>query len=88
MKKIQITTISTTAEVQMITPNTYFITKAVKALLALKKVADDIKEQEKFLEDHNRKDIKCIEFPIEGLKEDLQPSLDFLDELVSALEEE
>ena len=88
MKKIQITTVTTTADVQMIAPNTYFITKAVKALLALKKVADDIKEQEKFLEDHNRKDIKCIEFPIEGLNEDLQPSLDFLDELVSALEEE
>ena len=88
MKKIQITTVTTTADVQMIAPNTYFITKAVKALLALKKIADDIKEQEKFLEDHNRKDIKCIEFPIEGLKEDLQPSLDFLDELVSALEEE
>ena len=88
MKNIQITTVTTTADVQMIAPNTYFITKAVKALLTLKKVADDIKEQEKFLEDHNRKDIKCIEFPIEGLKEDLQPSLDFLDELVSALEEE
>ena len=88
MKKIQITTIATTAEVQMLAPNTYFITKAVKALYALKQVENDIKEQEKFIEDHNRKDIKCIEFPIEGLKEDLQPSLDFLDELVSALEEE
>lgn len=51
-------------------------------------LAKIIKEQEKFLEDHNKKDIKCIEFPIEGLKEDLQPSLDFLDELVSVLEEE
>ena len=88
MKKIQITTVSTTAEVQMIAPNTYFITKAVKALYYLKQIANDIKEQEKFLEDHNRKDIKCIEFPIEGLKKDLQPSLDFLDELVSALEGE
>lgn len=88
MKKIQITTVSTTAEVQMIAPNTYFITKAVKALFALKQIANDIKEQEKFLEDHNRKDIKCIEFPTEGLKKDLQPSLDFLDELISALEGE
>ena len=88
MKKIQITTVSTTAEMHIIAPNTYFITKAVKSLLALKKIADNIKEQEKFLEDFNRKDIKCIEFPIEGLKKDLQPSLDFLDELVSALEEE
>ena len=88
MKKIQITTVSITAEVQMIAPNAYFITKAVKSLLTLKKIAEDIKEQEKFIEEHNRKDIKCIEFPIESLKEDLQPSLDFLDELVSALEEE
>lgn len=88
MKKIQITTVCTTADMQMIALNSYFIIKAFKALYALKQIADDIKEQEKFLEDHNRKDIKCIEFPIEGLKEDLQLSLDFLDELVSALEEE
>ena len=88
MKKIQITTVSTTADVQMIALNAHFTVKAVKSLLTLKKIVDDIKEQEKFIEDHNRKDIKCIEFPIEGLKEDLQPSLDFLDELVSALEEE
>ena len=88
MKKIQITTVSTTADVQMIALNAHFTVKAVKSLLALKKIADDIKEQEKFLEDHNRKDIKCIEFPIEGLKEDLQPALDFLDELLTAMEGE
>ena len=87
MKKIQITTVSTTADVQMVALNAYFTVKAVKSLLTLKRIADDIKEQEKFIEEHNRKDIKCIEFPIEGLKKDLQPSLDFLDELVSALEE-
>lgn len=88
MKKIQITTVSTTAEVQMIAPNTYFTVKAVKALYALKQIEENIKEQEKFLEDHNRKDIKCIEFPIEGLKKDLQPSLDFLNELLAAMEGE
>lgn len=87
MKKIQITTISTTADVQIIALNSHFITKAVKALYYLKQIADDIKEQEKFIKEHNRKDIKCIEFPIEDLKKDLQPSLDFLDELVSAMEE-
>ena len=38
MKKIQITTVTTTAEVQMLVPNTYFITKAVKALYALKRL--------------------------------------------------
>ena len=88
MKKIQITTVTTNAEVQMIAPNAYFTVKAVKALYALKKIANDIKEQEKYLKDLNRNDIKCIEFPIEGLKEDLQPSLDFLDELLTAMEGE
>lgn len=88
MKKIQITTISTTAEVQIIELNSHFVIKAFKALYSLKQIANDIKKQEKFIEDHNKKDIKCVEFPIEDLKKDLQPSLDFLDELVSALEEE
>ena len=87
MKNIQITTVSTTAEVQMIALNSHFIIKAFKALYSLKQIADNIREQEKFIEDHNRKDLKCVEFPIEGLKKDLQPSLDFLDELMSALEE-
>ena len=86
MKKIQITTITTRAEV--IVPNTYFITKAVKALYTLKQIEKDIREQEKFIEYHHREDIKCIEFPIEGLKEDLQPALQFLDELLLAMEEE
>ena len=88
MKKIQITTISTTADVQMIALNAHFITKAVKALLTLKQIADDVKEQEKFIEDHHRKDLKCIEFRIEDLKNKIRPSLDFLDELLSAMEEE
>lgn len=86
MKKIQMIAVNTTVE--MLVPNAYFITKAVKALYALKQIEDDIKEQEKFLEDHHRKDIKCIEFPIEGLKEDLQPALDFLDELLLTMEKE
>ena len=86
MKKIQIITVPTTAEA--IAPNAYFTVKAVKALYTLKQIEKDIKEQEKFLKDHHREDIKCIEFPIEGLKEDLQPALQFLDELLSAMEEE
>lgn len=80
--------IAVNTTVEMLVPNAYFITKAVKALYALKQIEDDIKEQEKFLEDHHRKDIKCIEFPIEGLKEDLQPALDFLDELLLTMEKE
>ena len=87
MKKIQIVTVPTTAGVQMIVPNTYFTVKAVRASYTLKQIEKDIKEQEKFLEDHHRKDIKCIEFPIEGLKEDLQPALDFFKELLLAMEE-
>lgn len=80
------TVVTTTTDV--IVPNAYFITKAVKALYALKQIEKDIQEQEKFLKDHHREDIKCIEFPIEGLKEDLQPALKFLDELLLAMEEE
>ena len=86
MKKIQMTVVTTTADV--IVPNAQFITKVVKALYALKQIENDIIEQEKFLKDHNREDIKCIEFPIEDLKKDIQPSLDFFKELLLAMEEE
>lgn len=86
MKKIQMIAVNTTAE--MLVPNAYFITKAVKALYALKQIENDIKEQVKFVKDHNREDLKCIEFPIEDLKEDLQPALDFFKELFLVMEEE
>lgn len=88
MKKIQITTVSTTAEVQMIAPNTYFITKAVKALFALKHIEENIKEEEKYAEDHNRKDPKYVEMSVNALRDDIQPALDFLDELLAAMEGE
>lgn len=84
MKKIQITTVSTTAEVQMISPNTYFITKAVKALFALKQLEDFLEEREKLMGD----ELKIVEIPVEILKSDIQPSTDFLNELVGALEGE
>ena len=86
MKKIQITTVSTTAEVQMIAPNTYFITKAVKALFALKQLEDFLEEREKLMGDAD--ELKIVEIPVEILKNDIQPSTDFLNELVGALEGE
>lgn len=88
MKKIQITTVATTAEVQMISPNTYFITKAVKALFALKQLEDFLEEREKLMEDNNVDELKIVEIPVEILKNDIQPSTDFLNELVDALEGE
>ena len=88
MKKIQITTIATTAEVQMISPNTYFITKAVKALFALKQLEDFLEEREKLMKDNNEDELKIIEIPVEILKNDIKPSTDFLNELVDALEGE
>lgn len=88
MKKIQITTVSTTAEVQMIAPNTYFTVKAVKALYALKKLEESIKTKEKYAEDHNRKDYKYVELSVDALRDDIQPALDFLDELLAAMEGE
>lgn len=86
MKKIQITTVSTTAEVQMISPNTYFITKAVKALFALKQLEDFLEEREKLMGDAD--ELKIVEISVEILKNDIQPSTDFLNELVGALEGE
>lgn len=86
MKKIQITTVTTTAEVQMISPNTYFITKAVKALFALKQLENFLEEQEKLMGDAD--ELKIVEIPVEILKNDIQPSTNFLNELVGALEEE
>lgn len=88
MKKIQITTVATTAEVQMISPNTYFITKAVKAFLALKQLEDFLEEREKLMKDDNADELKTVEIPVEILKKDIQPSTDFLNELVDALEGE
>lgn len=88
MKKIQITTVATTAEVQMIAPNTYFITKAVKALYSLKHIEENIKGEEKYAEDHNRKDPKYVEMSVNALRDDIQPALDFLDELLAAMEGE
>ena len=88
MKKIQITTIATTAEVQMISPNTYFITKAVKALFALKQLEDFLEEREKLMKDNNADELKIVEIPVEILKNDIKPSTDFLNELVDALEGE
>ena len=88
MKKIQITTVATTAEVQMIAPNTYFTVKAVKAMYALKKLEESIKAKEKYAEDHNRKDYKYVEISADALKDDIQPALDFLDELLAAMEGE
>lgn len=84
MKKIQITTVATTAEVQMIAPNTYFITKAIKALFALKQLEDFLEEREKLM--GNADELKIVEIPIEILRSDIQPSTDFLNELVDALE--
>ena len=88
MKKIQITTVVTTAEVQMIAPNTYFTVKAVKALYALKHIEENIKGEEKYAEDHNRKDHKYVEMSVDALRDDIQPALDFLDELLAAMEGE
>lgn len=88
MKKIQITTVATTADVQMIAPNTYFTVKAVKALYALKHIEENIKKEEKYAEDHNRKDHKYVEFPIDVLRNTIQPAVDFLDELLAAMEGE
>lgn len=88
MKKIQITTVATTTDVQMIAPNTYFTVKAVKALYALKHIEENIRGEEKYAEEHNIKDLKYVEVPTDVLRNDIQPAVDFLDELLAAMEGE
>lgn len=88
MKKIQVTTAEIKAPAQVILPNTYFISKAVKAQLAIEKLKADIEEQKKFIEEHHRDDLKCIELPISILEEVTGTSGDFLNELIGALEGE
>lgn len=88
MKKIQVTTAEIKAPAQVVLPNTYFVSKAVKAQLAIQRLKDEVDEQKKFLEENHRDDLKCIEIPIDFIDKIVETSGDFLDELINALEGE
>lgn len=86
MQKIQVTTAEIKAPAQVVLPNTYFTVKLVKAQLAIQRLKKDVEEQKKFIEEHRRDDLKCIELPIESVDEIVETSENFLNELVDALE--
>lgn len=86
MKKIQVTTAEIKAPAQIILPNTYFISKAVKAQFAIQRLKNEVEEQKKFVEENHRSDLKCIEIPISFIDEIVDTAGDFLNELIEALE--
>jgi hypothetical protein len=86
MQKIQVTTAEIKAPAQVILPNTYFVSKAVRAQFAIQRLKKDIDEQKKFVAENHRDDLRCIELPIEVINEIVETSGDFLNELIDALE--
>lgn len=77
MKKIQVTTAEIKAPAQIILPNTYMITKAVKAMMAtdhLKDAFEDFKRHDQDIEP--------------DLFESVETAGNFLHELIDALEGE
>ena len=85
-KRIQVTTAEIKAPAQVVLPNTYFVSKAVKAQFAIQRLKDEVEEQKKFVAENHRGDLKCIEMPIDFLDRIVKTSGDFLDELIDALE--
>lgn len=75
MKKIQVTNVHIDSRAQVIVPNTYFVTKAVKALLACDALKDAA-EDSRFRNEQS--------YPI--LKEKTETIGTFLQELIDALE--
>lgn len=84
--RIQVTTAHVSSEAQVILPNTYFVTKAVKAQFAIQHLKEEVEAQKKFVKENSRDDLKCIEIPIDFLDLIVETSGDFLNELIDALE--
>jgi hypothetical protein len=85
-QKIQVTTVRVDIPAQVVLPNTYFVSKAVKAQFAIQRLKEEIESQKRFLSENHRDDLKCIELPIDFLDQIAETSGDFLDELINALE--
>lgn len=86
MKKIQVTTAEIKAPAQVVLPNTYFVSKAVKAQFAVQRLKEEVEAQKRFVAENHRDDLKCIEIPVDFLDQIVETSGDFLNELIDALE--
>ena len=85
-QKIQVTTAEIKAPAQVVLPNTYFVSKAVKAQFAIQRLKEEVESQKRFVAENHRDDLKCIELPIDFLDQIAETSGDFLNELIDALE--
>ena len=85
-QKIQVTTAEIKAPAQVVLPNTYFVSKAVKAQFAIQRLKEEVESQKRFVAENHRDDLKCIEMPIDFVDQVVETSGDFLNELIDALE--
>ena len=85
-QKIQVTTAEIHAPAQVVLPNTYFVSKAVKAQFAIQRLKEEVESQKRFVEENHRDDLKCIEIPIDFIDKIVETSESFLNELIDALE--
>lgn len=85
-QKIQVTTAEIHAPAQVVLPNTYFVSKAVKAQFAIQRLKEEVEAQKRFVAENHRDDLKCIEIPVDFLDKIVETSGDFLNELIDALE--
>lgn len=74
--KIQVTTAHISSDAQVVVPNCYFISKAVKAMLAIDAIRDYLKMMEA---DHHQETDSYV-------KNNVEIANDFLHELIDALE--
>lgn len=85
-QKIQVTTAEIHAPAQVVLPNTYFVSKAVKAQFAVQRLKEEVESQKRFVAENHRDDLKCVEIPVDFLDQIMETSGDFLNELIDALE--
>lgn len=85
-QKIQVTTAEIHAPAQVVLPNTYFVSKAVKAQFAIQRLKEEVETQKRFVAEKYQNDFKCIEIPIDFIDQIVETSGDFLNELIDALE--
>lgn len=84
MKKIQVTTAEIKAPAQIILPNTYFISKAVKAQLSVEQLRSEVEALKNMGQEMNSE----VRVPGVILNDVVEMAGTFLNELIDALEGE
>lgn len=84
MKKIQVTTAEIKAPAQIILPNTYFVSKAVKAQLSVEQLRSEVEALKNMGQEMNSE----VHVPGVILNDVVEMAGSFLNELIDALEGE